>query len=114
MNYQTTIIRIGQSATETLSGQMSITFRKGAPANIEEFCFIHCHGELNDALQSSTWFKLDQHCYLVTVVSRVAEQNMRELRHITSALRRSARSEIFPASYMLRSQYRTISRRDVF
>lgn len=44
--YQTTITRIGQSAKEALGEQMLITFREGAPADIEEFCFIHCHGEL--------------------------------------------------------------------
>lgn len=49
--YQTTITRIGQSAMEALGEQMLITFREGAPADIEEFCFIHCHGELTGALQ---------------------------------------------------------------
>lgn len=49
--YQTTITRIGQSAKEALGEQMLITFREGAPADIEEFCFIHCHGELTGALQ---------------------------------------------------------------
>ncbi|KGF84817.1 PTS system glucitol/sorbitol-specific transporter subunit IIA, partial [Salmonella enterica subsp. enterica serovar Weltevreden] len=41
--YQTTITRIGQSAMEALGEKMLITFREGAPADIEEFCFIHCH-----------------------------------------------------------------------
>lgn len=49
--YQTTITRIGQNAKEALGEQMLITFREGAPADIEEFCFIHCHGELTGALQ---------------------------------------------------------------
>ena len=44
--YQTTITRIGASATDALSDQMLITFREGAPADLEEYCFIHCHGEL--------------------------------------------------------------------
>ena len=42
--YQTTITRIGASATDALSDQMLITFREGAPADLEEYCFIHCHG----------------------------------------------------------------------
>lgn len=52
--YQTTITRIGQSAADALSDQMLITFREGAPADIEEFCFIHCHGELNGKLKAGT------------------------------------------------------------
>lgn len=50
--YQTTITRIGQSAPDALCDQMLITFREGAPADIEEFCFIHSHGELNGSLQA--------------------------------------------------------------
>ena len=55
--YQTTITRIGQSAPDALCDQMLITFREGAPADIEEFCFIHCHGELNGSLQAGIQFE---------------------------------------------------------
>nr|VUD35293.1 PTS system protein [Raoultella sp. NCTC 9187] len=48
--YQTTITHIGASATMALEEQMLITFREGAPADIEEYCFIHNHGELVGAL----------------------------------------------------------------
>ena len=44
--YHTTITRIGACATMALEEQMLITFREGAPADIEEYCFIHNHGEL--------------------------------------------------------------------
>lgn len=33
--YQTTITRIGASATDALSDQMLITFREGAPADLK-------------------------------------------------------------------------------
>ncbi|SPX54679.1 PTS system glucitol/sorbitol-specific transporter subunit IIA [Klebsiella pneumoniae] len=39
--YQTTITHIGACATMALEEQMLITFREGAPADIEEYCFIH-------------------------------------------------------------------------
>ncbi|HFR8963976.1 TPA: PTS glucitol/sorbitol transporter subunit IIA [Salmonella enterica] len=58
-------------------------FLTGAPADIEEFCFIHCHGELTGALQPGARCELGQHCYPVTAVGSVAEQNLRELGHIT-------------------------------
>ena len=38
--YHTTITRIGACATMALEEQMLITFREGAPADIEEYCFI--------------------------------------------------------------------------
>ena len=95
--YQTTITRIGASATDALSDQMLITFREGAPADIEEFCFIHCHGELNGVLQAGIQFELGQHRYPVTAVGSVAEMNLRELGHIT--LRFDGQSEAeFPGT----------------
>lgn len=81
--YQTTITRIGESAPDALCDGMLITFREGAPADIEAFCFIHCHGELNGTLQPGAQFQLGEHRYLVTAVGSVAEQNLRELGHIT-------------------------------
>jgi PTS system glucitol/sorbitol-specific IIA component len=76
---------------------MLITFREGAPADIEEFCFIHCHGELNGILQAGIQFELGQHRYPVTAVGSVAEMNLRELGHIT--LRFDGQSEAeFPGT----------------
>ncbi|MDN7215527.1 PTS glucitol/sorbitol transporter subunit IIA, partial [Klebsiella pneumoniae] len=49
--YQTTITHIGACATMALEEQMLITFREGAPADIEEYCFIHNHGKLAGTLQ---------------------------------------------------------------
>ena len=76
--YQTTITRIGQSAADALSDKMLITFREGAPADIEEFCFIHCHGEMNGELKAGSQLELGDARYAVT-----AGQNLRELGHIT-------------------------------
>ena len=75
--YQTTITRIGASATDALSDQMLITFREGAPADLEEYCFIHCHGELKGALHPGLQFSLGQHRYPVTAVGSVAEVTLR-------------------------------------
>ena len=69
--YQTTITRIGASAIDALSDQMLITFREGAPADLEEYC--------HPGLQ----FSLGQHRYPVTAVGSVAEDNLRELGHVT-------------------------------
>ncbi|MBV8041981.1 PTS glucitol/sorbitol transporter subunit IIA [Pluralibacter sp.] len=81
--YQTTITHIGASARQALDDQMLITFREGAPADIEEFCFLHCHGDLVGSLRVASALKLGGQCYPVTAVGDVAEQNLRELGHIT-------------------------------
>ncbi|SUH02208.1 PTS system, glucitol/sorbitol-specific IIA component [Salmonella enterica subsp. enterica] len=81
--YQTTITRIGPEREGGARRTDADYVREGAPADIEEFCFIHCHGELTGALQPGARCELGQHCYPVTAVGSVAEQNLRELGHIT-------------------------------
>lgn len=76
--YQTTITHIGACATMALEEQMLITFREGAPADIEEYCFIHNHGELAGTLQPGAELQLGEQRYPVTAVGEVAEQNLRE------------------------------------
>lgn len=81
--YQTTITRIGASAALALDDQMLITFSEGAPADLEEYCFIHCHGELHGELRVGLQFSLGAHRYPVTAVGSVAQENLRELGHVT-------------------------------
>ncbi len=54
--YETTITRIGASATDALATNVAVAFREGAPADLEEYCFIHCHGELKGALHPGLQF----------------------------------------------------------
>lgn len=58
-------------------------FAINAQADLEEYCFIHCHGELKGALHPGLQFSLGQHRYPVTAVGSVAEDNLRELGHVT-------------------------------
>ncbi|QIU88505.1 PTS glucitol/sorbitol transporter subunit IIA [Yokenella regensburgei] len=83
MIYQTTITRAGEHAADALNDGMMILFREGAPADIEAFCFIHQHGTLTGALQPGCSMDLAEQRYPVTAVGHVAEQNLRELGHIT-------------------------------
>ena len=70
--YQTTITRIGQSAADALSDQMLITFREGAPADIEADVFDH-------ALAALTGDELD---------GQVADLDQIVLAHVISSGRR--------------------------
>lgn len=106
--YQTTITRIGASATMALEEQMLITFREGAPADIEEYCFIHNHGEFSGALAPGAELQLGEQRFPVTAVGDVAEQNLRELGHIT--LRFDGHSEAeFPGTVTCLAPCRTRS-----
>ena len=81
--FHTTITQIGGCARDALLDNMLITFREGAPADIEEFCFIHRHGATAGELQVGGVMELAQQRYAITAVGSVATQNLRELGHIT-------------------------------
>ncbi|XHI04927.1 PTS glucitol/sorbitol transporter subunit IIA [Enterobacter hormaechei] len=82
--YQTTITRIGASAIDALSDQMLITFREGAPADLEEYCFIHCPRRVERCTPSRFCnFHSGSIAISVTAVGSVAEDNLRELGHVT-------------------------------
>ncbi len=80
--YQTTITHIGACATMALEANAD-HLPRGRPADIEEYCFIHNHGELAGTLQPGAELQLGEQRYPVTAVGEVAEQNLRELGHIT-------------------------------
>lgn len=108
--YQTTITHIGACATMALEEQMLITFREGAPADIEEYCFIHNHGELAGTLQPGAELQLGEQRYPVTAVGEVAEQNLRELGHITLRFDATIVKRSSQVPSMWRARCRTPSR----
>ena len=95
--FQTTITQIGDCAREALQDDMLITFREGAPADIEEFCFIHQHGNTSGELQAGGWMELAEQRYPITAVGDVATQNLRELGHLTVRFEGEPQAE-FPGS----------------
>ncbi|WP_116397647.1 PTS glucitol/sorbitol transporter subunit IIA, partial [Klebsiella quasipneumoniae] len=61
------------------------------------YCFIHNHGELCGELRPGAELQLGDRHYPVTAVGEVAEQNLRELGHITVRFDGEAEAE-FPGS----------------
>lgn len=45
-----------------LTENMLIIFKQGAPADLEDYCFIHRHGELTTALQVKGHVELIKSC----------------------------------------------------
>lgn len=101
--YQTTITQIGQSALEALEDNMLITFCEGAPADIQDYCFIHSHGALTGTLKPGISFELNGQHYDVTAVGNVAQQNLQELGHITLRFDGGAQAE-YPGTVHVNGQ----------
>ncbi|MFC0225138.1 PTS glucitol/sorbitol transporter subunit IIA [Serratia aquatilis] len=95
--FETTITRIGDSACDALQDDMLITFREGAPADIEEYCFIHHHSQTSGDLEVGGVMELGHTRYPITAVGEVATQNLRELGHVTVRFNGDTEAE-FPGS----------------
>ena len=81
--YQTQFTKVGDYARDALGEGMLITFKQGAPADLEDYCFIHSHGELSTALQVGDVVEFDGMAYPITAVGDVASFNLKELGHAT-------------------------------
>lgn len=81
--YQSKISAIGALAQEALADDFMITFCDGAPAELAEYCFTHQLGELKQALTPGQLIQFGRQKYKITAVGEVANQNLRELGHIT-------------------------------
>lgn len=98
--YQTTFNKIGDFAPEALAEAMLITFKQGAPADLEDYCFIHNHGELLADLQVGDIAEFNGVDYPITAVGDVASLNLKELGHITFRFDSANRAE-FPGTVHL-------------
>lgn len=95
--YTTIFTKIGNFAQESLQDNMLITFKQGAPADLEDYCFIHNPSELSSPLQVGDIAEFDGVDYPITAVGSVASENLSSLGHITFRFDSSAEAE-FPGS----------------
>ncbi|MBD2814438.1 PTS glucitol/sorbitol transporter subunit IIA [Xenorhabdus sp. Flor] len=81
--FETQITRIGSNAHNALMDNILILFREGVSADLEEYCFIHAHGDMSGELKVSGKMQLGEQIYLITAIGDVVSTNLRELGHIT-------------------------------
>lgn len=81
--YYSEIIQIGRFAEDALSDNMLITFKIGVPEDLSDYCFVHTHGELLTDMQVGDVVSFGQENYIITALGDVANQNFRELGHVT-------------------------------
>lgn len=81
--YQTIFNQVGNLARDALEENMLITFKQGAPADLEAYCFIHPNGELTADIKPGDILEIDDIEYPITAVGNVASFNLKELGHVT-------------------------------
>ncbi|MGQ0286371.1 PTS glucitol/sorbitol transporter subunit IIA [Pasteurellaceae bacterium 22721_9_1] len=91
--YETEFTKIGDLAVESLNENMLITFKQGAPADVEEYCFMHNPKELTATLQVGDIAEFDGVDYPITALGDVASTNLKELGHVTFRFDSAAAAE---------------------
>ncbi|URL01950.1 PTS glucitol/sorbitol transporter subunit IIA [Avibacterium sp. 20-126] len=81
--YQTKFTKIGQFAPDALLENMLITFKQDVPSDLEDYCFVHCHGDLSAEVCRGDVLMINDNCFKITAVGEVANFNLKELGHIT-------------------------------
>lgn len=81
--YHTVFTKIGDFARDAIAENMLITFKQGAPADLEDYCFIHSHGELLDNIKIGDTLHIDENIFQITAIGKVANFNLKELGHVT-------------------------------
>lgn len=91
--YQTEFSKIGSFATDALAENMLITFKQGAPADLEDYCFIHNPQPMLAEVQVGDIAEFDGVEYPITAVGEVANFNLKELGHVTWRFDGAAQAE---------------------
>ncbi|MFQ1046765.1 PTS glucitol/sorbitol transporter subunit IIA [Avibacterium paragallinarum] len=81
--YQTIFNKIGRFAPEALAENMLITFKQDVPEELEDYCFIHCHGDLLAEVCVGDYMRFNDNTFEITAVGSVANFNLKELGHVT-------------------------------
>lgn len=92
--YQTKIVSIGEFAEETLESDMLITFKDGFSSDLADYCFIHQHGELKQPVQVGQLLSIGTTQYEISAVGEVANENLKELGHITIRFNGGSEAEL--------------------
>lgn len=81
--YITKIEMVGESAEEFLAHDMFITFKKNAPKELEDYCYMHSENNLTDKIKTGDILLINENEYRITAVGDIVNLNLEELGHIT-------------------------------
>lgn len=81
--YRTQITKIGSEANNALQIGTMILFKQNLNTELEVYCFSHLPNTLKTLLKVGDILHLSDEQYPITAIGEVANQNLKELGHIT-------------------------------
>lgn len=81
--FETTVVSIGEMASEFLNQNMIVTFGENAPEELSDFCFIIEKKSFLEEITGNMTLKIGNSDYLITAVGSKVKTNLINLGHIT-------------------------------
>lgn len=99
MIYQTTVIGIGDQVHAFDSEGIFVTFGENAPDTLKDFCYSVEIKEVHGTVRPGNKLVIDGEEFTVTQVGSVAQDNLKNLGHVTYSF--TERQECLPGSICL-------------
>ena len=92
--FETTVIAIGQDAEEFKQENMLLFFGEEAPPELSDFCYKIMVTPIQERIVPDMVLCFNNERYAITAVGKGAEENLRQLGHITVNFDGAAISEL--------------------
>ncbi len=84
MNYfESTVLDVGEFASDFEAEKMMILFGDGAPADLKDYCYSIQSKQLNKEIEAGHQIVFDNTPYQITAIGNKANDTFKELCHIT-------------------------------
>ncbi|MEO1769597.1 PTS glucitol/sorbitol transporter subunit IIA [Candidatus Enterococcus ferrettii] len=81
--FETQVIAIGEDAEDFKQEDMLLLFGEDAPPELSDFCYKILIKPIQQSITSGMKIWFNENAYKITAVGEVAEENLRNLGHIT-------------------------------
>lgn len=81
--FETTVIAIGEDAEDFKQENMLLLFGEDAPPELSDFCYKITLAPIKEKIVPEMALYFNDTIYRITAVGEVAEENLRQLGHIT-------------------------------
>jgi len=81
--FKTVVTNIGSSAEEFLQERMIILFGENAPQELSDICYNIKIVPIYHVIKTGMHLKINDISFLITAIGNVAEENLKNLGHVT-------------------------------
>lgn len=98
----TSIVELGKQSGELVSNNMVILFDKKAPEAIKNYCLLIEDYQYDEEIVSGDYMSIDDKPFAIIKVGDAANENFKNLGHVTLSFGKKEEEDILPGSIHLK------------